>query len=246
MLSIFGLLVPLLGTSLGALGVFFLKTLNTTVEKVLLGFAAGVMTAASIWSLLLPAIGEAAELGRFAFIPAAGGFAIGFALLMLLDRYLPEPQFVPGGSKTSMMALAITLHNIPEGMAVGAAMAGAAAGNIPAAAAIALAAGIAIQNIPEGAIISMPLAGCGMKKSRAFALGVGSGAVEPLAAAVMLALTGLLRPLLPWCLAFAAGAMLFVVAEQLLPDVGGRRCARGVAAFAAGFLIMMILDVALG
>ena len=125
-------------------------------------------------------------------------------------------------------------------------MAGAAAGNIPAAAAIALAAGIAIQNIPEGAIISMPLAGCGMKKSSAFTLGVGSGAVEPLAAAVMLALTGLLRPLLPWCLAFAAGAMLFVVAEQLLPDVGGRRCARGVAAFAAGFLIMMILDVALG
>ena len=234
MLSIFGLLVPLLGTSLGALGVFFLKNLNHTVEKVLLGCAAGVMTAASVWSLLLPAIDASAALGRLAFLPAAGGFALGFALLMVLNRYLPEPQHIPGGTKTSMMALAITLHNIPEGMAVGAALAGALAGGLPAASAVALAGGIAIQNIPEGAVISMPLAGCGMKKGRAFALGVGSGAVEPLAAAAMLVLTGLLQPLLPWCLAFAAGAMLFVVAEQLLPDVGGGRSRWGVAAFAAG------------
>ena len=246
MLSVFGLLVPLLGTSLGALCVFFLKTLNSVLEKVLLGFAAGVMTAASIWSLLLPAIDGAAELGHFAFVPAAGGFAVGFALLMLLDYYLPEPEFVPGGAKTSMMALAITLHNVPEGMAVGAAMAGAAVGSLPVAAAVALAGGIAVQNIPEGAIISMPLAGCGMKKGKAFALGVGSGVVEPLAAVAMLALTDLLRPLLPWCLAFAAGAMLFVVAEQLLPDVGGRCCRKGVIAFAVGFLLMMSLDVALG
>ena len=224
----FGLLVPFLGTSLGAACVFFLRTLNETVEKILLGFAAGVM-------------------GRLAFLPAAGGFAVGFALLLLLDRYLPEPAITGGGgAKTGMMALAITLHNIPEGMAVGAAFAGVLSGNVGGAAAAALAAGIAIQNIPEGAIISLPLAGCGMKKRRAFAVGVGSGAVEPVGAAVMLALTGLLQPLLPWCLAFAAGAMLFVVADQLLPEIGGRKSALGVAAFAAGFLVMMVLDVALG
>ena len=239
----FGLLVPFLGTSLGAACVFFLRTLNETVEKILLGFAAGVMVAASVWSLLLPAIDGAAALGRLAFLPAAGGFA----LLLLLDRYLPEPAITGGGgAKTGMMALAITLHNIPEGMAVGAAFAGVLSGNVGGAAAAALAAGIAIQNIPEGAIISLPLAGCGMKKRRAFAVGVGSGAVEPVGAAVMLALTGLLQPLLPWCLAFAAGAMLFVVADQLLPEIGGRKSALGVAAFAAGFLVMMVLDVALG
>ena len=237
----FGLLVPFLGTSLGA------ACLNETVEKILLGFAAGVMVAASVWSLLLPAIDGAAALGRLAFLPAAGGFAVGFALLLLLDRYLPEPAITGGGgAKTGMMALAITLHNIPEGMAVGAAFAGVLSGNVGGAAAAALAAGIAIQNIPEGAIISLPLAGCGMKKRRAFAVGVGSGAVEPVGAAVMLALTGLLQPLLPWCLAFAAGAMLFVVADQLLPEIGGRKSALGVAAFAAGFLVMMVLDVALG
>jgi ZIP family zinc transporter len=246
MQTIFGLLVPFLGTSLGAACVFFLKALNKNVEKMLLGFAAGVMTAASIWSLLLPAIEDAASLGRFAFFPAAAGFAVGFSALCLLDRYLPEPELIPGGSKTGMMALAITLHNIPEGMAVGAGFAGTLSGSVPVAAAVALAAGIAIQNIPEGAIISLPLAGCGMKKGRAFALGVGSGAVEPVGAAVMLALTGLLEPLLPYCLSFAAGAMLYVVAEQLLPDVGGRRSTHGVMAFAVGFLVMMILDVALG
>ncbi len=244
--SIFGLLVPFLGTSLGAVCVFFLRTLNTAVEKLLLGFAAGVMTAASVWSLLLPAIDGAQEMGIPAFLPAATGFAVGFGLLMVLDHYLPEPQFVPGGTKSSMMLLAVTLHNIPEGMAVGAAFAGLLSGNVIPAAAFALAAGIAIQNIPEGAIISLPLAGCGMKKGRAFLVGVGSGAVEPVGAALMLVLTGLLQPLLPYCLAFAAGAMLYVVAEQLLPDVGGRRSLRGVAAFAVGFLIMMTLDVALG
>ena len=160
----FGLLVPFLGTSLGAACVFFLRTLNETVEKILLGFAAGVMVAASVWSLLLPAIDGAAALGRLAFLPAASGFAVGFAGLLLLDRYLPEPAITGGGgAKTGMMALAITLHNIPEGMAVGAAFAGVLSGNVGGAAAAALAAGIAIQNIPEGAIISLPLAGCGMK-----------------------------------------------------------------------------------
>lgn len=246
MQSIFGLLVPFLGTSLGAACVFFLKTLNHRVEKILLGFAAGVMTAASIWSLLLPAIDDAQWMGTLAFFPAASGFAVGFALLMVLDHYLPEPDFVPGGSKTGMMLLAITLHNIPEGMAVGAAFAGLLSGSVIPAAAFALAAGIAIQNIPEGAIISLPLAGCGMKKNKAFLLGVGSGAVEPIGAAVMLVLTGIMQPLLPYCLAFAAGAMLYVVAEQLLPDIGSKKSTAGVAAFAVGFLIMMILDVTLG
>lgn len=245
--SLFGLLVPFVGTTLGAGCVFFLKTLNKTVEKILFGFAAGVMTAASIWSLLLPAIDGASNMGRFAFIPAAGGFSIGFALLMLLDRCLPEPQFVPGGAKTGMMLLAITIHNIPEGMAVGAAFAGLLSGSVIPAAAFALAAGIAIQNIPEGAIISLPLAGCGMRKGRAFLLGTMSGAVEPLGALVMLFLTGVLQPLLPWCLAFAAGAMLYVVAEQLVPSChADTQKPHGVAAFAAGFLIMMTLDVALG
>lgn len=246
MQCLIGLLVPFLGTSLGAACVFFLRSLHTTVEKILLGFAAGVMIAASVWSLLLPAIERAAPMGTWAFVPAAGGVCIGFFLLMWLDRCLPEPQFLSGNAKSGMMTLAVTLHNIPEGMAVGAAFAGALSGHVAAASAFALAAGIAIQNIPEGAIISMPLAAGGTKKGAAFAVGVGSGAVEPAGAALMLVLTGWLTPLLPWCLAFAAGAMLYVVAEQLLPDVGDRRSMRGVAAFALGFVLMMSLDVALG
>ena len=247
MQCLIGLLVPFLGTSLGAACVFFLRSLHTTAEKILLGFAAGVMIAASVWSLLRPAIERAAPMGAWAFGPAAGGVCIGFFLLMWLDRCLPEPQFLPGGdTKRGMMTLAVTLHNIPEGMAVGAAFAGTLSGHVAAASAFALAAGIAIQNIPEGAIISMPLAAGGMKKGRAFAVGVGTGAVEPAGAALMLLLTGWLTPLLPWCLAFAAGAMLYVVAEQLLPDVGDRRSLWGVAAFALGFVLMMSLDVALG
>ena len=246
MQSVFGLLIPFLGTSLGAACVFFLKTLHVTAEKVLLGFAAGVMTAASVWSLLLPAIESAANLGRLSFFPAAAGFLLGFALLLLLDHYLPESPVSEPGRKRSMMALAITLHNIPEGMAVGAAFAGVLSGGVLPPAALALAAGVAIQNIPEGAIISMPLAGAGMKKGKAFTLGVISGAVEPMGAGVMLLLTGILQPLLPYCLAFAAGAMLFVVAAQLLPGLSGRGASAGSAAFAGGFLLMMVLDVALG
>ena len=240
------LLVPLLGTTLGAAGAFFLKRRDERLEKLLLGFAAGVMVAASVWSLLLPAIDGAADYGRWAFLPAAVGLFAGFFLLMLLDRRLPEPELIPGGSRTGMLTLAVTLHNIPEGMAVGAAFAGVFAGSVPLAAAVALTLGIAIQNIPEGSIISMPLAGSGMGKGRAFLWGAASGAVEPLGAAGMMVLTALLLPLLPYCLAFAAGAMLYVVAEQLLPEVGNRRSTSGMAAFAAGFLVMMILDVVLG
>ena len=243
---LFGLLVPFWGTALGAACVFFLKTLNITVEKCLLGFAAGVMTAASVWSLLLPAIESAASWGRLSFVPASLGFLLGFALLLMLERILPDPLPAPSGAKSGMLALAITLHNIPEGMAVGAAFAGVLSGGVLPPAALALAAGVAIQNIPEGAIISMPLAGCGMKKGAAFTLGAASGAVEPLGAAAMLALTGFLQPLLPYCLAFAAGAMLFVVAAQLLPSLAGHRSGAGVLFFAAGFLLMMALDVALG
>ena len=246
MQSVVGLLIPFLGTSLGAACVFFLKALHVTAEKVLLGFAAGVMTAASVWSLLLPAIESAANWGHLSFFPAAAGFLLGFALLLLLDHYLPESFVSEPGRKRGMMALAITLHNIPEGMAVGAAFAGVLSGGVLPPAALALAAGVAIQNIPEGAIISMPLAGAGMKKGKAFTLGVASGAVEPLGAGVMLLLTGILQPLLPYCLAFAAGAMLFVVAAQLLPGLSGRGASAGIAAFAGGFLLMMVLDVALG
>lgn len=243
---IIGLLIIFLGTSAGAAGVFFLRERSVELEKVLLGFAAGVMTAASIWSLLLPAIDGAESWGRLAFVPAAGGFAIGFGVLMWLNRVLPEPEFLPGNGKAGLMTLAITLHNIPEGMAVGAAFAGVATGEVLPAAAMALAVGIGIQNVPEGAIISMPLAGYGMSRSKAFGCGVASGMVEPVAGVLMLLLTFWLKPLLPWCLAFAAGAMMFVVAKQLLPDVGSWKHERGIAAFAVGFLIMMILDVALG
>ena len=225
----------------------FLRTLNETVEKILLGFAAGVMVAASVWSLLLPAIDGAAALGRLAFLPAAGGFAVGFALLLLLDRYLPEPAITGGGgAKTGMMALAITLHNIPEGMAVGAAFAGVLSGNGGGAAAAALAAGIAIQNIPEGAIISLPLAGCGMKKApglcrgrwlrRGGAGGRGGDAGSDRAAAAAAALVpGLCRGGDAFCGGRPAAAR-------------NRRAQKrsGRGGLCRRLSVMMVLDVALG
>ena len=238
-----GLLVPFLGTALGAACVFFLKDLCPAAEKVLLGLAAGVMVAASVWSLLLPALaGDAGPCPPWT--AAAGGLLLGFFLLLALDRLLPEPQALPGAGRT--LVLAVTLHNIPEGMAVGAALAGALAGSVAPAAALALAAGVAVQNIPEGAMLSLPLSAAGVRKGRAFAVGAASGAVEPLGGALMLALTGLLAPLLPWCLSFAAGAMLYVAAGQLLSGLDSRRAPWGAAAFAAGFTLMMVLDVLLG
>ena len=245
-----------LATVLGAAMVFFFKKdLSPTVQRVFLGFAAGVMIAASVWSLLIPAMEMAQAQGGSALLPAGLGFVLGGGFLMLLDSLLPhlhpgsrEPEGLHANWKrTTMIVLAVTLHNIPEGMAVGAAFAGVLSGNVGGAAAAALAAGIAIQNIPEGAIISLPLAGCGMKKRRAFAVGGGSGAVEPVGAAVMLALTGLLQPLLPWCLAFAAGAMLLVSVRELIPSACcADRQNAGTLSVLLGFVVMMLLDVALG
>ena len=236
MLEIFqGLMIPFIGTALGAGCVFFLKgALNRSVQRGLTGFAAGVMVAASIWSLLIPAMEESAAMGRFAFVPALVGFWVG-----------PHSRL----SWTTMLCLAVTLHNIPEGMAVGAIYAGWLSGSegITIGAALALSLGIAIQNFPEGAIISMPLRAAGMGKWRAFAGGVLSGAVEPVGGALTILATALIVPVLPYALSFAAGAMLYVVVEELIPEMSeGEHSDVGVISFAAGFSVMMMLDVALG
>ena len=252
--AFWGILIPFLGTSLGAGCVFFLKnSLRDGIQRALTGFAAGVMVAASVWSLLIPAMEQAADLGRLAFFPAAVGFWLGILFLLLLDHLIPhlhQNSLQAEGPKsqlqrTTMMVLAVTLHNIPEGMAVGAAYAGCvAAGAAAPAAAFTLALAIAIQNVPEGAIVALPLRTAGAGKGRAFLGGVLSGAVEPLAAGVTVLAAALIVPALPWLLGFAAGAMLYVVAAELLPTRGDS--GPGALAFAAGFTVMMILDVALG
>ena len=253
-----GLLIPFLGTTLGAACVFFLKNdLNPLVQKALLGFASGVMVAASVWSLLIPAIDMSNSMGKLAFLPAAVGFSIGMLFLLAMDRLVPhlhlnedEPEGLPSSlKKTTMLVLAVTLHNIPEGMAVGVVFAGLLSGNekITLAGAVALSVGIAIQNFPEGAIISLPLKGEGCSSRKAFVYGMASGVVEPIAAFITILLTGIVTPLLPYLLAFAAGAMLYVVVEELLPEASsGSHSNIGTIGFAVGFLIMMILDVALG
>lgn len=254
-----GLLVPFVGTTLGAACVFFLKDeLNRLVQKGLLGFASGVMVAASVWSLLIPAIDMAEpQFGRVAFLPAAVGFLLGIFFLLAMDRVIPhlhlnddKPEGLPSKlKKTTMLVLAVTLHNIPEGMAVGVVFAGLLAGNngITLASAIALSIGIAIQNFPEGAIISLPLKSEGGSRKRAFIYGMASGVVEPIAAGITILLTGIILPLLPYLLAFAAGAMIYVVVEELMPEASeGEHSNVSTLGFAAGFLIMMILDVALG
>ncbi|MBO6231206.1 MAG: ZIP family metal transporter [Ruminiclostridium sp.] len=256
---VYGLLIPFLGTSLGAACVFPMKnTLSLGVQRLLTGFAAGVMTAASVWSLLIPALEQSEEtMGRLAFIPAAVGFLLGIAFLLLLDRVIPHMHMnseESEGPKTKlpkniMMLLAVTLHNIPEGMAVGVVYAGILYGGsgMTAAGAFALALGIAIQNFPEGAIISMPLKAEGMSKPKAFAAGVLSGAVEPLGALLTIAAAGLVVPAMPYLLSFAAGAMIYVVVEELIPEMSaGEHSNIGTVSFAAGFAAMMILDVALG
>ena len=254
-----GLLIPFLGTTLGSALVFFMKReLNNTVQKMLSGFAAGVMVAASVWSLLIPSIDMSADMGKLSFIPAAAGFLLGIFFLLILDTVIPhlhvnesEPEGLKTDrlKKTTMMVLAVTLHNIPEGMAVGVAYAGALSlgSGITLASALALSVGIAIQNFPEGAIISMPLKEEGMSKNRSFLLGTLSGAVEPLFAYLTILLTGLVVPFLPYLLSFAAGAMLYVVVEELVPESqNGSHSNIGTIGFAIGFVIMMILDVALG
>ena len=249
---------PLSGhKSWGRLCVLFEKSLSDGIQRALTGFAAGVMVAASVWSLLIPAMEQAADLGRLAFFPAAVGFWLGILFLLLLDHLIPhlhQNSLQAEGPKsqlqrTTMMVLAVTLHNIPEGMAVGVVYAGYLAGTaqITAAGALALSLGIAIQNFPEGAIISMPLRAEGMKKGRAFWGGVLSGIVEPIGAVLTILAAGIVVPALPYLLSFAAGAMLYVVVEELIPEMSqGQHSNVGTVFFAVGFSVMMVLDVALG
>ncbi len=253
-----GILIPFLGTALGAGCVFFMKkALGDPVRRVLAGFAAGVMVAASIWSLLIPAIEQSAHLGKAAFFPAFAGFWLGVLFLLALDHLIPHLHVGSDQtegprsdlSRTAMMVLAVTLHNIPEGMAVGVMYAGFLSGGtqITAAGALALSLGIAIQNFPEGAIISMPLRAEGESKGRAFLGGVLSGVVEPVGAVLTMLAAHLIIPALPYLLSFAAGAMLYVVVEELIPEMSqGRHSNAGTVFFAVGFSLMMVLDVALG
>ena len=258
-LSVFyGILIPFFGTSLGAACVFFMKhDMSERLSRILTGFAAGVMVAASIWSLLIPAMEQSEEMGKFAFVPAVAGFWGGILFLLLLDHIIPHLHRYSVSAegpksrlqRTTMMVLAVTLHNIPEGMAVGVVYAGYLAGNakITVTAAMALSIGIAIQNFPEGAIISMPLRAEGMKVSKAFAGGVLSGIVEPVGAMLTILAAGYIVPALPYLLSFAAGAMIYVVVEELIPEMSqGEHSDLGTIFFAVGFTVMMSLDVALG
>ena len=253
-----GLLIPFFGTTLGSAMVFLMKNkMSQKVEKILLGFASGVMIAASIWSLLIPAIDMAESQGKVAWIPATIGFLLGIVFLLVLDGLIPhmhlesdKPEGIKSKlKKTTMLVLAVTLHNIPEGMAVGVTFAGALIGNtgITMAGAFALAVGIAIQNFPEGAIISMPLKSEGVSKPKAFLYGTLSGIVEPIGAIITILLTNAVVPILPYLLSFAAGAMIYVVVEELIPESqAGEHSNIGTIGVAIGFVIMMILDVALG
>ena len=256
--TIIGLLIPFLGTALGSGCVFFMKKqLGEKVQKALTGFAAGVMVAASIWSLIIPAMEQSEKMGRLSFLPAFIGFWIGILFLLLLDSVIPHLHLNAEQSegpksklqRATMMVLAVTLHNIPEGMAVGVVYAGLLSGSttITAGGALALAIGIAIQNFPEGAIISMPLCAEGKSKGKAFLDGVLSGAVEPVGALLTILAAGFFVPAMPYLLSFAAGAMMYVVVEELIPEMSeGKHSNIGVIMFAVGFTLMMALDVALG
>ena len=253
-----GIMIPFVGTALGSACVFFLKReMKPLLQKILLGFASGVMVAALVWSLLIPAMNMSEGMGRLAFIPAAVGLLLGMAFLLLMDRVIPhlhlgsdEPEGAHSSlSKSMMLIFAVTLHNFPEGMAVGVVFAGMLEGSagITLAGAFALAIGIAIQNFPEGAIISMPLKGTGISRGKAFLYGAASGIVEPLGALLTIWLASYIEPVLPYLLAFAAGAMLYVVVEELIPEASeGEHSNIATVGFAIGFVLMMILDVALG
>ncbi len=253
-----GVLLPFLGTTLGATCVLFMKKgLNPMVQRGLTGFAAGVMVAASVWSLLIPAMEQSVGMGTWSFVPAAAGFWLGILFLLLLDKTVPhlhqgncEPEGAKSNLKrTTMLVLAVTMHNIPEGMAVGVVYAGWLSENetITLAGAIALALGIALQNFPEGAIISMPLRAEGMQKGKAFLLGILSGVVEPLSALLTIWAAHWVIPALPYLLSFAAGAMIYVVVEELIPEMSqGKHSNLGTLCFSLGFTMMLVLDVALG
>jgi ZIP family zinc transporter len=258
MQTVSAVLLPFLGTVLGSAGVFFLKgQMNRTLQRSLTGFAAGVMVAASIWSLIIPAIDQSEHMGNLAFLPAFVGVWLGFLFLLGLDHLIPHlhlgsdcPEGTPCGlGKSTMLVLAVALHNLPEGMAVGVVVAGWLTGqeSISYASLLALSLGIAIQNLPEGAIISMPLKSNGMSRRRSFTYGALSGVVEPIGAVLTILLANLVVPILPYLLAFAAGAMLYVVVEELIPEMSqGEHSNIGTIFFAVGFSLMMVLDVALG
>ncbi len=248
--SIIGVMIPFIGTSLGSSLVFFLKkTMNEKVQKMIVGFAAGVMIAASVWSLILPAVEMAENQGVITWIPATIGFIIGVVFLIITNYVAEKIETNKNGKKLNMLLFSVTLHNIPEGMAVGVCLAGFLAGNagIDLLEAMLLAIGIAIQNIPEGAIISIPLKMEGESKNRAFIYGVLSGIVEPISALITMLLLNMVVPLLPYLLSFAAGAMIYVVIEELVPEIHtGSKSKLGVIGVTIGFILMMVLDIALG
>lgn len=256
--AVSAVILPFLGTTIGAGFVFFMKgAMNRRLQRILTGFASGVMVAASIWSLIIPAMEQAEHMGKLAFLPAVIGVWAGFLFLLILDHVIPHlhmnsdcPEGAPCNlGKSTMMVLAVALHNLPEGMAVGVVIAGWLTGNesISAAGALALSLGIALQNLPEGAIISMPLKSGGMSKGRAFGYGVISGIIEPIGAVLTIMLAEAVVPLLPYLLSFSAGAMLYVVVEELIPEMSeGEHSNIGTIFFAVGFTLMMMLDVALG
>ena len=253
-----GLMIPLAGTVLGSAFVFLMKReMPAVLQKTLLGFASGVMVAASVWSLLIPAIEQGEDKGAWAVLPAAGGFLAGMGFLLLIDALTPHLHLDserPEGprshlSRTTMLTLAVTIHNLPEGMAVGAVLAGAMQGEagISLAAAMAMSTGIAIQNIPEGAIISMPMRAAGNSRRRSFVIGSLSGIVEPIGGIAIILLASLMMPMMPWLLAFAAGAMIYVVIEELIPEASeGEHSNWSTIGFAMGFVLMMVLDVVFG
>lgn len=253
-----GIMLPFFGTALGAACVFlFRRELRPSLQKSFLGFASGVMVAASVWSLLIPAMDMSETMGKFAFVPAAAGFLLGIAFLLFMDKAVPHLHMGSEQSegprvalkKTTMLVLAVTLHNIPEGLSAGAVFAGVLAQNstVTLAGAFALSIGIAIQNFPEGAIISLPLRSEGMGRGRSFFCGALSGIVEPIAAGLTLLLAAYVQPILPYLLSFSAGAMIYVVVEELIPEASeGEHSNIGTITFALGFVLMMVLDVALG
>ena len=258
MALIFGLLIPLLGTMLGAAFVFLMKDeMSSRLQKTLLGFASGVMVAASVWSLLIPSMEMVADNGRWSVLPAAVGFLLGMGFLLMIDELTPHLHIgtdKPEGprsrlSRTAMLALAVTIHNLPEGMAVGVVFAGAenGAAGLSLASALAVSIGIAIQNVPEGAIISMPMRAAGNSKWKSFVIGSLSGAVEPLGGLAVVLRASFMTPVLPYMLAFAAGAMFYVVVEELIPEASeGEHSNLSTIGFAIGFVLMMVLDVVLG